>query len=264
MFLLSTLNRHGIHDKTLDCLNAGAVAEASQFDWHELAAYDASAATPLALVANFFASNGHAAPLGHDFFCFLNHIHFFEGMDRLPYREMDLAHSLSLVAGSDCEESLGEWFASTAFGRNQQITRYTIDDVYSLTHAVFYLTDMGMRDLDCYVTRAMAARLRAALWMLPAMMLRADNVDVLGELLLCWIFCRVDQSPLNDLVFDQAIHRVLAFATPEGAVAPTINSYHRAKSGNASFAELYHTTLVAALLLTLLARKYTYGKRLVA
>jgi hypothetical protein len=264
MFLLSTLKRHGIHDETLNRLTDCAVEQARQFDWHELAAYDPSTATPLALVADFFSSNGQPAPFDYSFFDFLTQIDFFEGMDRLPYREMDLAHSLGLLVSSDYEKTLGEWFSSTAFGRNQQITRYTIDDLYSLTHAVFYLTDMGLRDLGCYLSPAVAARLRATLWMLPAMMLRGDNVDVLGELILCWIFCRVDSSPLNDLIFDQALHCVLAFATPDGAVAPTINTYHKAKSGKASFTELYHTTLVAALLLTLLSRKYTYGNRLVA
>ena len=264
IFLLSTLKRHGIQNQILDRLAARAIDEASTFDWHELAAFDPSAATALALVADLFSSYGRPLPFDDRFFSMLNDIGYFEGMDRLPYREMDLAHSLGRMGFPDCEKSLPKWFSSTAFGREQQITRYTVDDVYSLTHAIFYLTDMGMRPLDRFLAPPEVARVKAVVSTLSAVMLRGDNVDVLGELILCWLFCRIESSRLNDLILKQALRRVLAFTTRNGAVAPTLKACQMSKSGEASFAQLYHTTLVGALLYSLLSQKYPYANQLVS
>jgi hypothetical protein len=264
MFLVNTLRRKAVHNRILDRLAARALNEAADFDWRELGAYDPSAATPLALVADFFNAYGRPAPFDSRFFAFLSGIEYFEGMDRLPYREMDLAHCLGRAVSPDYEKSLPVWFGSTAFGRKQNLTRYTIDDIYSLTHAIFYLTDLGFRDIGHYLESATAARVRSELPALTAIMLRADNVDVLGELLLCWIFCEVKSTRLNDLIFEQALDRMLSSTTPEGAVAPTRKSYQLARSGQATFSHLYHTTLVGAMLFALLSQKDSYANGLVA
>ena len=254
VFLLTTLNRHGLRCQTSARLAAYALEQASGFDWHELAAYDPSAATVLALIGEFFALEGQSPPFERPFFDFLERIRFFEGMDRLAYREMDFAYSLGRIGNSRYESSLATWFSSTAFGRRQQITRYNIDDLYSLTHAVFYLTDMGLRELEQFLDGDTTVRARSKLVALTAMMLRADNVDVLAELMLCWLFCRIEMSNLHRRIFDQGLVRLFVSATQEGAVAPTSKIHARAKTSQASFDELYHTTLVCALLFSLLRR----------
>jgi hypothetical protein len=56
-------------------------------------------------------------------------------------------------------------------------------------------------------------------------------------------------------VFRAGMERVLATVTPEGAVAPREAVKRRADDGEATFAELYHTTLVGAMLFSLAARR---------
>ncbi len=256
MFLLTALKRHGVCGPSLERLSAAALAEGNNFDWHEFAAYDPSAATGMALVADFFHSFNRPAPFDDRFFRFLHQIEYFEGMDRMPYRDMDFAYNLGRIVSPDYEKDMPMWFGSTAFGRRQHIVRYTIDDVYSLTHAVFYLTDLGLRTTESLLDSPTAARLRAELTTLTCVMLRADNTDVLGELLLCWLFCGIESIGLNRVIFDLALHQMMAAVTGDGAVAPSAHIFHQARAGEASFKQLYHTTLVGAFLFTLLGNRH--------
>jgi hypothetical protein len=259
MFLLTALKRHGVSNSSLARLSDGAAIEADRFDWHELAAYDPSAATGMALVADFFRTFGRTAPFETRYFSCLNDIDYFEGMDRLPYRDMDLAYNLGRIVSPEYEKDIPKWFASTAFGRGQHVVRYTIDDVYSLTHAIFYLADLGMRDPAELLDRATAARLRSELATLTGAMMRADNTDVLGELLLCWIFCRVEPITVNRMIFEHALRQMMASVTADGAVAPTASIFQQAKAGKATFKQLYHTTLVGAFLFTLHSETRSYA-----
>lgn len=259
MFLLTALNRHGVRNSSLDELSDSAALEANRFDWHELAAYDPSAATGMALVADFFRTIGRPEPFDSRFFGSLNQIEYFEGMDRLPYRDMDLAYNLARIVSPHYQQDIARWFRSTAFGRKQHVARYTIDDVYSLTHAIFYLADLGMRNPKELLDAATAARLRSELATLTGAMTRADNTDVLGELLMCWIFCGIEATPLNQIVFDHALHQMMAAVTADGAVAPTASIFHQAKEGKATFKQLYHTTLVGAFLFTLYSETNSYA-----
>ena len=230
MFLLTALQRHGLRSAALRRLSDTALAEAGKFDWHELAAYDPSAATGMALTADFFRSQQRPAPFDERFFTFLNRLGYFEGMDRLPFRDMDLAYNLSRVVSSEFEKDIPIWFRSTAFGRRQHIVRYTIDDVYSLTHAVFYLTDLGLQPPEKLLDTGTAARLRDELTTLTAAFLRADNTDVLGELLLCWLFCGVERAGLNRVIFRHGMRQMMA-AVVEGAVAPTAQTLSSGAGG---------------------------------
>jgi hypothetical protein len=124
---------------------------------------------------------------------------------------------------------------------------------------VFYLTDLGLRAVECMLDSPTARRLRDEIATLTAAMLRGDNTDVLGELLLCWLFCGIGSSGLNRVIFDLAVHQMMAAATKDGAVAPSARIFRQAMAGQATFKQLYHTTLVAAFLFNLLSETGTYA-----
>ncbi|MDP9361318.1 MAG: hypothetical protein M3P29_07705 [Acidobacteriota bacterium] len=254
MLLLVVLAKHQIRDGQVSVLAERAVAHGRQFDWHELFSHDASGATVLGTIAEFFASNQLPPPFEVEFCRFLHSSGFLEGMDRVAYREMDLAHCLMWLVSPDFVGELPGWFASTAFGRRQHLTRYTIDDLYSLTHAAFYLTSFGTRNLGEVLDDSTAERLRIELAALTAIVLRSDNIDVLGELLLCWLFCDVEDTPLNRLLFRQAFARVMSATMPSGQVVPGLRLLPRAEAGETTFDDVYHTTLVAGMLFALAAK----------
>ncbi|HEY9434796.1 MAG TPA: hypothetical protein VI260_25335 [Blastocatellia bacterium] len=254
-FMLMTLKRHGIHNRLTDRLTAYALEEANTVDWQELVAYDSSAATTLAVIADFFMTEGRPLPFERSYLDFLSDMGYFRGMDRPAYGEMEMAYSLGRIGDPRYEASLAAWFAHTPFCLRQHPARYCIDDLYSLTHAVYYLTDMGLRDATQFLDAETVTRMKNEIVLLTAVMVRADNADALGELALCWLLCGIEINELRRTILNQALRRLFVAATPEGAIAPTSKVLAHAKSSQSNFGELYHTTLVCAMLFHLLTKR---------
>ena len=93
ILLVRVLERHGIEGAALATLRAAALDYAREFDWHLLGAFDASAASPLAMVLEFFEAHGVEGTLERDYVSQLSSFGYFEGMDRIPYRSMDRSSS---------------------------------------------------------------------------------------------------------------------------------------------------------------------------
>ena len=106
LFLLLVLRRHGIKHPGFQKLHDFVIETANGFDWHALAAYDPSAATPLAMIADYFAVHGKPPPFDMDHFRRLHRTGYFHGMDRIPYRDMDLAYCLSRVGIPDATNQM--------------------------------------------------------------------------------------------------------------------------------------------------------------
>lgn len=253
-FFLLIMSRQDVRFKYRRELTGFVLEEAKQFDWHELARYDPSSGSPLSLVADFFAVNGVQPPFELALFDALVDFGFFDGMDRLPYRELEFNYAIARLKKVDVSAELHEAFGRTAFGRSHSLARYSLDDTYSLTHALFYLTDLGLRPIVGKDDRTEVQRLHRTLIALIAMMVRADHGDVLGELLICWIMCGFVATAMDQLVLDAGMNRMLWLLTREGAVPPTTSVRTRLLEDRAGFAEVYHTTLVAAILFRLAAR----------
>ncbi len=250
-FFLLIMIRQNIAFKKRGDLVSFVMTESGKFDWHELARFDPSSGSPLSMIADFFEVNGAPPPFELSFFDMLIDSGFFDGMDRLPYRELEFHYAIARLHKIDAMPELLEAFGRTAFGRLHALPRYSIDDTYSLTHALFYVTDIGLRPAARWIDPLESVRLRRTLIALVAMMVRADHGDVLGELLICWIMCGFVANPAEKLVLDAGMGRMLALMVPDGAVPPTMSTRSRLLEGRAGFAEVYHTTLVAAILFRL-------------
>ncbi|MFN7399996.1 MAG: DUF6895 family protein, partial [Sandaracinobacter sp.] len=129
--------------RCIDKLNEFALAEITEFDWHELARFDPASGAPLSALADFCSMSRMDWSFDLSYLDMLNATGFFDGLDRLPYREMEILHSRSLKDSVDLSGEIADIFSTTSFGRGQLICRYSVDDAYSLTHAIFYLTDFG-------------------------------------------------------------------------------------------------------------------------
>jgi hypothetical protein len=235
----------------LSALTEQALTIAAGFDWHKLAAFDPSSASPVTMVLEFFESNNRPPPLEREYVEKLQCFSYFDGMDRLPYRSMDVIYSLSRIGFDERLDELGALYRQTPMGLDQPMARYSVDDMYAITHALFYITDFGLRSPELSMTQAELSELRVALPTMLVLLFRADNVDLVAEVLLCWQFCGFQPEPAEKLVLGAALFCVLENQTKSGAVASTIDARNRELSTGAHFYELYHTTLVAAMLFAL-------------
>lgn len=247
-FLLTVLQRHNLSCDRSRQLTEFVARGAQDFDWHELAAFDPSAATVIATIGWFCDVSGVQRPFEDDYLGYLVHVGFFNGMDRLPYRQMDLAYNLSGIGIPDYQHMLMPCFHQTAFGQRQPIVRYSVGDIYSLTHAVFYITDTGLQPLPLELTGSTQGRLRRELVALTVVIIRANNLDLLGELLICWLMTGLQPTSAEHRIFATAMAEFSSGRTGDGAVYPTRRKRENSLSVKENSKLLYHTTLVAVLL----------------
>lgn len=248
ILLVRVLERNGVDAAALPELRDAVLRYTAEFDWHLLGASNAAGASPLAMVLELFEAHGMKGSLERDYVAQLIAFDYFEGMDRIPYRMMDVLYSFDL-AGFDMDaEDFKDQFAQTSFGKHQLLPRFSFDDMYSLTHAVFYLTDFGQADISKYLDEAEIARLRTVLARLMVVLLRVDNRDILGELLLCWRFCNFRSDANERHIIDRSFARIEEMRCASGAIAPTEKAFADEISEPGQFRKLYHTTLVCGML----------------
>ncbi|MFT6473031.1 MAG: hypothetical protein ACJAVZ_003553 [Afipia broomeae] len=248
VLLVRVLERYGIDHHDLSLLSKAAIEYSLEFDWHLLGAFDASAASPLAMLLELFEAHGIEGTLERDYVEQLWQCEYFEGMDRIPYRSMDVMYALGVVGFETPVDQFLHQFTLTSFGKSQQIPRFSFDDMYSLTHAIFYLTDFGFTNIDNVLSGEEIARLRRTLLCLVTVLLRADNRDILGEVLLCWGFCGFVATSYEIPLLRRGMRRITAMCCPSGAVAPTQEAFDDEAREPGQFRKLYHTTLVMTML----------------
>jgi hypothetical protein len=251
IFLVLILHRQRLTSPEFIALEQHALRSACGFEWEALMAEDPSSSVCVAMAMDLFAL--HAVPMPALFAQFrrARSVGYFHSVLRIPFRDMDYQYMMSKVVSESDYVALEAGFAMTAFGLGKNPCSYSVNDIYSLTHALFYLTDMGAIELDRRTLGVADGRLQRTLMILVTMMLRGDNNDVLGELLICIRICRLPLRVVEQRFCSAAMEKVLAGMAPDGCVPSSARSIERAAGGNAKFLEVYHTTLVVSILLGL-------------
>lgn len=251
IFLVLILHRQGLASPEFIALEQRTLRAACGFEWEALMAEDPSSSVCVAMAMDLFAL--HAVPMPGLFAQFrrARSSGYFHSVLRIPFRDMDCHYMMSKVVSGSDPAALDAGFAMTAFGLGKNPCSYTVNDIYSLTHALFYLTDMGAIELDRRTLGVVDGRLQRTLMILVTMMLRGDNNDVLGELLICIRICRLPLRGVEQRFCAAAMAKILAGMAPDGCVPSSARSIDRAAGGTAKFLEVYHTTLVVSILLGL-------------
>ncbi|MFF7234597.1 DUF6895 family protein [Streptomyces sioyaensis] len=166
--------------------------------------------------------------------------------ERIPYRQLDLLHTLELCGVQHSLPATDEVLPFTLLCNRPNVLKLADRDIYAITHTVFYATDFGLReprwprDFDL----GAAVELIEALLVLT---LAQGNADLVGELLCCLLCLGVRDSEEAGRAWEflagvqEADGRVNG---PPGVVHPGLgdgdDAYRRWATG-------YHTTIVAAL-----------------
>jgi hypothetical protein len=259
MFTLLMLKHNNIAFAAENILTKAAVDEGLSLDWHELARLDPAAVAPSVIVAMFFDRCGISYPLEKDHIFSLISTGYYKAINRFPYREIELLYFFTKIpddarrcspafAAKLDDTHLIDAFNRTGFGQQLPAYRYTIDDAYSLTHALFYLTDYGVRPISELLDAANVERLRSDMLALVVIMMRLGNFDVLGELLICLIMCGFTKLPIERMLFDAGLDMMIMQVTKSGAAPPSASTKIRFLNAQAGFKDVYHTTLVTAVL----------------
>ncbi|WP_340375379.1 hypothetical protein U5640_09625 [Streptomyces sp. SS7] len=166
--------------------------------------------------------------------------------ERVPYRQLDLLHTLYLCGIENDLSSMDEVLPFTVLCRRPNVLKLGDRDVYAITHTLFYVTDFGLR--EPVWPRGYSPG--EAVELLEALLVLAEaraNADLAGELLCCLYCLGITDSPAADRAwrFLESVQEDNGRVNgPEGIIHPGLDS------GDDEFrhwAEGYHTTIVAAL-----------------
>lgn len=251
IYLVLILHRLGLASPEFIALEQRTLRAAREFEWEALMAEDPSSSVCVAMAMDLLDLHAVPIPGLRAQFLRARASGYFHSVLRIPFRDMDYHYMMSKVVSDGDRGALDAGFALTAFGLGKNPCSYTVNDIYSLTHALFYLTDMGAIELDPLTSGVADGRLRRTLMVLVAMLLRGDNNDVLGELMICVRICRLSLNGFEQRLCTAAMAKILAGMAPDGCVPSSTRSIERAACGSAKFLEVYHTTLVASILLGL-------------
>jgi hypothetical protein len=165
-----------------------------------------------------------------------------------PFRVLDLLYTLN-SAGIETRLQnvpLPIVYRRTIAAKARNLAYLSKDDLYSITHTIFYLTDMGYRSADKVIPGS-EDRLRKLTRNLLGVMVRDRDFDLIAEFLMCFRFLNMPpHSPISVAAWQALLQSQLE----DGAVPSfTFNPIEEAKYvGNQRvayrFLHCYHTTLV--------------------
>ncbi len=156
-------------------------------------------------------------------------------MERSPSQQLELYWSARLLGIEQAPPPLVGLLAQPPLA---QLMR--AEDGYALTHALFYITDFGRQPLPPAAdAQALCASLESAL----AWSLARYDFDLLGECLLCTLYCGMPCTPLWRLAV-----AVLLLTWEANGFVPDRAPPATAQDAQGLFFSLYHANLVAALL----------------
>ncbi|MDF3291547.1 DUF6895 family protein [Streptomyces silvisoli] len=166
--------------------------------------------------------------------------------ERIPYRQLDLLHTLQLCDIEHSLPALDDVLPFTLLCNSPNVIKLTDRDIYAITHTIFYATDFGLRvpRWPCGFDPGEAVELLEALLVLTRV---RGNADLVGELLCCLRCLGVRDSEEADRAWDflASVQEVDGRVDgPRGVVHPKL------ADGDEEYqcwATGYHTTIVAAL-----------------
>lgn len=222
------------NNKALEELKAFIDQELSQLDLTPIAAMPA-ALSALAIIEQYYQDQGESH-LKPQLSCLAQEHYPLLVKERVPYRLLDVAYSLEAVGVAHHFGSLTSRYEETVLSKGLPIFYFSPAAMYSLTHTLFYLTDMGRRATLPQTIPELCFLLRTLL----GDRLLEQDFDILSELILDVYFLGLEQD-FTDL-FDLAFAEIVKAQQEDGSFPPPLPS--KATDCKGKFRDHYHTTLV--------------------
>jgi hypothetical protein len=168
---------------------------------------------------------------------------FAASFERVPYRHLDLLHTLEL-AGIDCPApGVEQVLPLTLVANDPNVWELSTGDVYAITHAVFYLSDFGRRHVAWPPSTDAATVVDLLHGCLALARARAD-ADLVGELLMCLTCLHAPVAPVEE----RARAWLRSWQEPDGKLEGPPGVVPRrlrdADPAWGTWATAYHTTIV--------------------
>lgn len=172
--------------------------------------------------------------------------------ERIPTRDLDLIHSYKKLGISWNGKSHSEIYSRCLLAKHPVLYPLSVDDVYAITHTIFFITDFGRTRGCCSATDV--SYLEVTLPRLLGFYLRKHNWDLVAELLLSLHATGLDHFSLYADAWRMLLSRQEqdgSFPGPTGENGGTFWGHTgQTDVGDTEwsrFHDNYHTTLVSLL-----------------
>jgi hypothetical protein len=164
-------------------------------------------------------------------------------LETTPYRELELRYLVWKAGLSQRPPNYGAVHRRSSLYRCRNPIYFSMDEVYSVTHTLFYLTDFVGG--NCGLSASEGSRARAVVEALLVHYVRKCDWDMTSELLLNLVGLERTNTPL----FAAAFRAVSDAWLSDGALpGPAFSSLAEDATRKQIFQRCYHTTLVGLLM----------------
>lgn len=251
VFLSNYLLRTSIwkNDKRLEVISNFIKGVWENSNFTEMIYYDPDGLAGLAIIGEFSKEMNYQ---NHTLSFILEKYREFgyiELLQKIPFRKMDLKYSLERAGIENDLPSYESLYYQTVAGKRASIPYMSTMDIYSVTHTLFYLTDMGNRPIERILSMEEKTYLQRLVLQLLGLSLRQQNLDTAGELLMCCTFLNISKKTESNKLLFQTAWDLLQHKQMRSGSIPSPTYRDNDKENIASrkeyiFKHCYHSTLV--------------------
>ncbi len=230
--------------KTLPAWRAFLTGQCEHRPYAEMARKHPAQAYAFLLPYLMLRATGYRSPYHEDTFERLRHWGYPEATEAVPYRQLERRYILWKSGYLPHEPSWLRLYRDTVLARSRSPVHLDQDAAYSVTHTLFYLTDMGNRPAPFEAREV--DRVTGLVECLLVHYWRLAHWDLVGELLVCLNCLHKWDSDLDA----QAAKGFLRAWRSDGAVPAERRAAEETRAAcgagqeERAFRECYHTTLV--------------------
>src|SRR5699024_6114010 len=171
---------------------------------------------------------------------------FINLFNKSPFRILDLKYSLNRIDVFPKLPSSKELYKQTTLAKEQPIHTLTNMELYSMTHVLFYLTDMVHNSIKEILDNEEIEEIKRKIVVSLYLSVKKGNIDILGELLICLSFlsnCFDEASDLKEM-YEISWEKIVNSQHRKGFIPPFKNT-NLVSSNQDEFELNYHSTTVA-------------------
>lgn len=160
-------------------------------------------------------------------------------VEKPPFRKMDIKYSLEKANIVSTLPDYSELLKNTVLGKDASFAYISSMEAYSITHTLFYLTDMGRREPPMRFNKTEWTR---KLFTLIQFHVLKRDMDILSELIICvnFLHCNMTEQQTSYLI--HCLKLISSLQKHDGRVPPVV--YKASHDPEQEFINCYHTTLV--------------------
>jgi hypothetical protein len=165
---------------------------------------------------------------------------------------MDLSYTLGKAHINHNIPTLSKLYWDTLLSRNPHPLFLSTDDVYDITHVIFYLSDFGFKNIRA-IDGHRVAEIQWIISTLVALYLQVRNWDILAELLISCHCLQFYPRPLYEVAWASLLSSQRSDGSFSGPlfIENNLEGMNFLQSRQHIFSHNYHTTLVTAMAIIL-------------